>query len=75
MEDGSALDPAKTYTLTTLDFLAAGGDGYAMLTDAASAGQYGDAAEILADYIASTPSIRSEADGRLSPTGTVQAAA
>ncbi|MBB5752522.1 bifunctional metallophosphatase/5'-nucleotidase [Prosthecomicrobium pneumaticum] len=33
--DGAPLDPAKTYTLATNDFVADGGDGYTVLADAA----------------------------------------
>jgi 2',3'-cyclic-nucleotide 2'-phosphodiesterase (5'-nucleotidase family) len=32
--NGSPLDPARTYTLATNDFIASGGDGYDMLVDA-----------------------------------------
>jgi 2',3'-cyclic-nucleotide 2'-phosphodiesterase (5'-nucleotidase family) len=32
--NGSPLDPARAYTLATNDFIASGGDGYAMLVDA-----------------------------------------
>ncbi len=32
--DGSPIDPARTYTVATSSYLAAGGDGYAMLTKA-----------------------------------------
>ncbi|MBP2621081.1 cell surface ecto-5'-nucleotidase Nt5e [Streptococcus panodentis] len=44
------LDPAKTYYLTTNDFLAAGGDGYTMLGGAREEGPSMDVA--FADYLA-----------------------
>ena len=53
MADGTALDPAKTYTVATNDFMAAGGDNYTMLGVKAGYMEYGALDEALIAYIAS----------------------
>ena len=40
--DGKPLDPAKSYTLATYDFMLRGGDGYGALRDPAATEDYGD---------------------------------
>lgn len=45
------LDNAKTYTLATNDFTAAGGDGYSMLTPCKLVAYYGGMEQIIIDYI------------------------
>lgn len=66
MPDGKALDVNKTYKVATIDFLAAGGDGYTMLANGRNLVYYGGDADALADYIATKPSISSAAEGRIS---------
>lgn len=48
---GVPLDENKTYTITSTDFLFAGGDGYDMLKDLKVTGQYGTCEEVVADYL------------------------
>lgn len=63
--NGEALDSAKTYTLATVDSIAAGGDGYP-LTDAAVTGGFGTLEEILIGYIASfEAAVEPEVEGRI----------
>ena len=40
--DGKPVDPAKSYTLATYDFMLRGGDGYGALRDPAATEDYGD---------------------------------
>jgi len=49
---GVALDPAKTYAVATNDFLAAGGDGYAMLSTIPIRAQMMSLEEALAEHVA-----------------------
>lgn len=51
--NGVALDPAKTYSVATNDFLAAGGDGYAMLSTIPIRAQMMSLEEALAEHVAS----------------------
>ena len=63
--NGEALDAAKTYTLATVDSIAAGGDGYP-LTDAAVTGGFGTLEEILIGYAGSfTAPIEPGTEGRV----------
>ena len=67
MADGGGFDLNKTYTVATIEFLAAGGDGYAsMLEDGRSIIYYGSDAEALVEYIKTAPVIQNEAEGRVS---------
>jgi len=50
--NGVALDPAKTYAVATNDFLAAGGDGYAMLSTIPIRAQMMSLEEALAEHVA-----------------------
>ena len=50
--NGEAVDPAKTYTLATNNFMAIGGDKYEMFADNKELGQYNAFDEILAKYLA-----------------------
>ena len=67
---GSALDPEKIYRVAILDFLARGGDGYAMLREAKRITPDADAPllanEVIA-YIRSLGTVRVKTDGRLTP--------
>ena len=60
--DGQPLDPAADYRVAVPDFLAAGGDGYGMLTglrDPVNTGQ------LIADLLVSAFRARTEVDARL----------
>jgi 2',3'-cyclic-nucleotide 2'-phosphodiesterase (5'-nucleotidase family) len=69
---GRKLDPARTYRLATTDFLARGGDGFAMLKTLpvlvdAKGGPLLSATVI--DYLAAHPRIAPRVEGRTSPMG------
>jgi 2',3'-cyclic-nucleotide 2'-phosphodiesterase (5'-nucleotidase family) len=72
-EDGSCgteqldLTDSTTYSVATNDFMAAGGDGYPVISDRASSRDIMD--QVVADYIASTGSISPTLQGRISCTG------
>lgn len=64
---GWPLDPARTYTLATTDYLAAGGDGYVMLRDAkvlvdASGGPL--LVNVVAEYAAGAGHVTATIEGR-----------
>jgi LPXTG-motif cell wall-anchored protein len=66
MADGGVFDVNKTYTVATVEFLAAGGDGYMqMLTGGRGVVYYGSDAEALAEHLETNPVIRAEAEGRV----------
>lgn len=48
---GKKLDPKKTYTVATNDFMAAGGDGYSSLATGKEISHFGGLDEVLIDYI------------------------
>ena len=65
---GSPLDPKKTYKVATNDFMAGGGDGYAMLAkakklDSAAEGQL--LTQIVTDYLNAKGTISQQPDGRI----------
>ncbi len=65
---GKPLDPAATYTLATNDFMAGGGDGYAMLRDAKVLLGPIDAqlmASQVIDYVAAQKTIAPKVEGRI----------
>ncbi len=65
---GVALDPAKTYRVATNDFMARGGDGYAMLAGSAHLTvDSGDAllAQTVMDYAEKLKTIDATVEGRL----------
>ena len=68
MVGGQPIDLAKTYKVATNDFLAAGGDGYEMLTDT-DPNEYDALDEVLFDYIKANGVAKAVADGRVA-TGT-----
>lgn len=65
MVNGATLDANKTYTVATIDFIAAGGDGYTMVAAGAALVYYGGNAEAFADYLATDPAIGAEPEGRI----------
>ncbi len=65
---GKPLDPAATYTLATNDFMAGGGDGYAVLKDAKVLVGPIDAqlmASQVIDYVAARKTIAPKVEGRI----------
>jgi 5'-nucleotidase len=60
---GKTLDTQAVYTVATIDFIAAGGDGYPVPGGALK--YYGSDAQALADYFAAKPEIREEPEGRV----------
>ena len=68
MIGAEALDPAKTYTLATNDFMAGGGDGYAVFKGAKNLVDAVDAqlmASQVIDYIAEKRTVSPKAEGRI----------
>ena len=66
--NGAALDPAQTYTLAVVDYVAGGGDGITALRDArvlVDAVSGPQLADVVLDAIASTGTISARTDGRL----------
>jgi 5'-nucleotidase len=60
------LDRAATYRLATSNFLAAGGDGYTMFTEAKSAWNLGFVDyEVLAEYIQAHSPVAPKVEGRI----------
>ncbi|WP_066502703.1 5'-nucleotidase C-terminal domain-containing protein [Abyssisolibacter fermentans] len=59
------IDPNKTYKLATNDFLAAGGDGYEMLADGQTLGEYPGLDEILIEHIQKYGTEDAKVDGRV----------
>jgi 5'-nucleotidase len=66
MLDGSPLDLDKVYTVGTSEFLAAGGDGYSMMSKAEDLVYYQGDAEAFVDYLKTNPTIKAEAENRVS---------
>ena len=65
MSDGKLLEKNKTYKVATIEFIAAGGDGYEMFKKGANLTYYGGDVEAFAEYIKTNPVIKSKADGRV----------
>ncbi|HUP00086.1 MAG TPA: 5'-nucleotidase C-terminal domain-containing protein [Gemmatimonadota bacterium] len=67
VQDGRAVQPDRTYTLTANSYMAAGGDDYAVLAAAREATNTGlTDSEVLADYLAQLPQpIAYQAQGRI----------
>ena len=68
--DGAALDSEKTYTMAMLEFNAAGGDGYDMLTSGQNLVYYGGDADAFVAYLATNPEISAAPENRLLATAT-----
>lgn len=64
MADGNELESDKSYTVATIEFLAAGGDGYDMITGKEAVYYQGDA-EAFINYISTNPEISKEAENRV----------
>ncbi len=66
----AALDPQKTYSLVSNNFMRAGGDGYSVFeTKGENAYDYGPGLEtVLADYLAAHQPFRPYTDGRITET-------
>lgn len=62
---GQLLDEAKTYTLVTNDFLAAGGDGYSMFKGKDVVAEYSALDEVLIQYIQTNGFDEAKTDGRI----------
>lgn len=65
--DGQPLDPTADYRVAVPDFLAAGGDGYAMLTglrDPVNTGQL--ISDLLVSAFRAQPQVEARVDGRIS---------
>ncbi len=66
LDNGEKLDPAKTYSLATNDFMAVGGDQYESLKGKKTLGEYESLEEILSDYISKNGVTITTAEGRVS---------
>ncbi len=61
-----SIDPAKTYTLVSNNYVRGGGDGYKMFRDAENAYDFGpDLADVLAEYMAANGDNAPYTDGRI----------
>lgn len=78
MKEGDAfvpLDPAKTYTLASNNFMRAGGDGYKIFATAATnAYDYGPTLDqVVADYLAANRPYKPYTDGRIAAVASTTA--
>lgn len=62
---GATIDPDKTYTLVTNDFLVAGGDNYTMFTGKNVVAEFGAMDEVLIDFITKNGFDKAKTDGRI----------
>lgn len=62
---GTTIDPDKTYTLVTNDFLVAGGDNYTMFTGKNVVAEFGAMDEVLIDFITKNGFDKAKTDGRI----------
>lgn len=70
------LDPNKTYSLVSNNFMRAGGDGYSVFKKAENAYDYGPGLEIvLADYLAAHQPYKPMTDGRITEVAVAAPAA
>ncbi|MBO5197945.1 MAG: 5'-nucleotidase C-terminal domain-containing protein [Lachnospiraceae bacterium] len=63
--NGNPINPEYDFLVATNDFLAAGGDGYTMFTEAKTVNEFGSMEEILAEYLQTEPDPESFAVGRV----------
>jgi len=62
---GEKLDPAKDYVVATNDFMAAGGDGYTMFTDAPIVKEAGGLEEVVMEYLENRSPVAPGLEGRI----------
>ena len=65
--NGEEINPNKEYILATNDFIAAGGDQYAMFLNCKTLGEYPGLDEILIEYITENGTENSPVEGRIAP--------
>ncbi len=66
----SPIEPGRTYRIVTNDFMAGGGDGYAVFTRGSESLNSGLLlADVLMDYFTTTPSVSYAEDGRIEAIG------
>ena len=66
MVGGAPIDPAKTYSLVSNNYVRGGGDGYKMFRDAENAYDFGpDLADVLAEYMAASGGVAPMVGGRI----------
>jgi len=65
MADGTAFDINRTYIIATVEFIAAGGDGYTMMQRGTDLVFYGGDAEAFVEYLQTNPIITAEPEGRV----------
>ncbi len=66
LDDGSPLDPEAQYRIVTSDFLAAGGDGYAMFREISNPVDTGHRfSDLLIEAFRGTQELRASTDGRI----------
>ena len=66
LNNGAEIEPGKTYTVATVEFIAAGGDGYTMMERGEGLTFYGGDAEAFIAYLETNPAIAAEPEGRVS---------
>jgi len=62
---GAPFDVDKRYTVATIEFLAAGGDGYAMMLKGQNLVYYGGDVDAFVSHLSTNPEIRAEPEGRV----------
>jgi 5'-nucleotidase len=65
MADGTAFDINRSYIIATVEFIAAGGDGYAMMDRGVDLVFYGGDAEAFVEYLQTNPVITAHPEGRV----------
>jgi len=65
MADGTAFDINRSYIVATVEFIAAGGDGYTMMQRGVDLVFYGGDAEAFVEYLQTNPTITAEPEGRV----------
>jgi len=67
MADGSDFDADKVYTVATIEFIAAGGDGYDIMKNGTNLRYFGGDAEAFAEYLQINTRITENPEGRILP--------
>jgi 5'-nucleotidase len=65
LENGSKIDPNKTYTVATIEFLAYGGDGFDLMPSDGMLVYFGSDEEAFTAYLQTNPNIQSKPNGRV----------